>query len=96
MKLNRGKIKKKLEPLVKDFIKRRDDYTCQRCGKRVDGSNCHASHILPVGSHSKMQFEPYNMITLCFHDHINFWHKDPNGASEWFERTFPGRLRTTD
>ena len=90
-KPSRSKIKKELNKLVKDYVKERDNYTCQRCGKKVDGSNCHASHVLPVGSHSKMEFEPYNIKVLCYHCHINFWHKDPNAASEWFNLAFPGR-----
>jgi len=90
-KLNRSKIKKELDRLVKEFVKDRDDHICQYCGKTVTGVNCHASHILPVGAHPKMQFEPYNMKVLCYHHHINFWHKDPNAASEWFEVKFPGR-----
>ena len=84
-------LKKKLEILVKDFVKRRDNYTCQRCGKIVEGSNCHASHVIPVSRSGYLQFEPLNMKVLCYHDHINWWHKHPIEAGKWFTDTFPER-----
>lgn len=91
MKISRSKIKKKLEPLVKEFVKKRDNYTCQHCGKKVEGTNCHASHVFPVGSHSCVQFDPINLKVLCYHCHINWWHKNPIKAGEWFTKTFPER-----
>ena len=84
-------LKKKLEKLVKDYVKRRDDYTCQRCGKFVDGTNCHASHVIPVSRSGFLQFDPKNMKVLCYHDHINWWHKHPVEAGAWFTDKFPER-----
>ena len=91
-KLSRSKVKKQLDKLVKDYVKERDNYTCQHCGKKVEGSNCHASHIFPVGSCSLLQFEPLNMKVLCYHCHINWWHKNPIEAYQWAEKTFPDRI----
>lgn len=88
----RSAIKKKLDKLVKNYVKERDNYTCQKCGKKVEGVNCQASHVFPVGSCSKLQFEPLNMKVLCYHCHLNWWHKNPLEASEWFESKFPERL----
>jgi len=88
-KSDRDKLKKKLELAVKTYIKQRDNYTCQHCHKKVEGSNCHASHILSVGAHSNMQFEPRNMKVLCFHCHRQFWHGDPALSSHWYIQTFP-------
>lgn len=84
-------LKKKLEVLVKDYVKKRDDYTCQRCGKKVEGVNCHASHVIPVSRSGYLQFEPLNMKVLCYHDHINWWHKHPVEAGKWFTDKFPER-----
>lgn len=84
-------LKKKLEVLVKDYVKKRDDYTCQRCGKKVEGANCHASHVIPVSRSGYLQFDPLNMKVLCYHDHINWWHKHPIEAGKWFTDTFPER-----
>lgn len=91
-KLSRSKIKKQLDKLVKDYVKERDNYTCQHCGAKVEGSNCHASHIFPVGSCSILQFEPLNMKVLCYHCHINWWHKNPIEADEWIKQKFPDRV----
>lgn len=84
-------LKKKLEKLVKDYVKLRDDYTCQHCGQKVEGTNCHASHVIPVSRSGYLQFDPLNMKVLCYHDHINWWHKHPVEAGKWFTDTFPER-----
>lgn len=84
-------LKKKLEILVKDYVKKRDNYTCQKCGKKVDGTNCHASHVIPVSRSGYLQFDPLNMKVLCHHDHINWWHKNPVEAGKWFTDKFPDR-----
>jgi 5-methylcytosine-specific restriction endonuclease McrA len=88
-KRNRSKVKKELDGLFKDFVKQRDNYTCQYCHKKVSGSNCHGSHILSVGSHSNMQFDPRNIKVLCFHHHRQFWHGDPVASGVWYKETFP-------
>jgi len=88
-KPSRSKIKKELDKLIKDYVKERDNFVCQKCGKKVSGTNCHGSHILPVGSHANMQFDPRNIKVLCFHDHRHFWHNNPLEAGEWYRRTFP-------
>lgn len=31
------------------------------------------------------------MKILCYHCHINWWHKNPMEAAKWFEETFPDR-----
>ena len=89
--VSRTQLKKKLEKLVKQYIKERDGYICQKCDKKVEGVNCQASHVFPVGSCAKLQFEPLNMKVLCYHCHLNWWHKNPLEASEWFKAKFPER-----
>ena len=88
MKTKKRKLKDKLERLVKDEVKFRDNYTCQYCNKKVEGSNCHASHIIPVSRDGRLAFDPNNMIVLCYHHHINWWHKHPIEAAEWFNSKF--------
>jgi len=91
-KLSRSKIKKTLDKLVKDYVKERDNYTCQKCGKKVEGSDCHASHIFPVGRCSILEFEPLNMKVLCMSCHLWWWHKNPVEAAAWIEFKFPDRV----
>ena len=87
------KLKKELMALVKALIKIRDDFTCQKCGAKVSGSNCHASHVIPVSAGNALAFDPINLKTLCLHCHMNWWHKNPLEASAWFEKKFPERAK---
>ena len=43
-----GKLKKEIETLAKKIAKSRDKYICQKCGKKVELQNCHASHAIPA------------------------------------------------
>jgi 5-methylcytosine-specific restriction endonuclease McrA len=86
-----SKLKKKLMELVKAKVRERDNWTCQRCGGRVVGSNCHVSHVIPVSQGNALAFDPINMKVLCYHDHLNWWHKNPVEAGEWFQTKFPSR-----
>ena len=87
----RKKLKERCEKLVKEIVKIRDNYTCQICGKRVEGTNCHASHVIPVSAGLMTAYDPLNLKVLCFHHHMNFWHKNPIEAGEWFKNKFPER-----
>jgi 5-methylcytosine-specific restriction endonuclease McrA len=86
-----SKLKKKLMELIKAHVRRRDNYTCQHCGKQVEGSNCHVSHVRPVSSGNALAFDPINMKVLCYHCHINWFHKNPLEAAEWFKVKFYDR-----
>lgn len=91
-KPSRSKLKKKLDKLVKDYVKIRDDHTCQHCHKKVDGVSCQGSHVFSVGSCPSLQFEPLNIKVLCAYCHLRWWHSSPIEATEWFKKTFPERL----
>lgn len=88
-----SKMKRDLMELVKYAVKKRDNFTCQKCGKKVTGSNCHTSHVIPVSSGNRLAFDPINMKVLCYHDHINWWHKNPIDSVEWFKAKFPERYQ---
>nr|WP_246593661.1 HNH endonuclease [Evansella tamaricis] len=49
----------------------RDDYTCQKCGKR--GGDLNAHHIKPFSTHINLRFEVSNGLTLCSkcHKHVH-------------------------
>ena len=82
---------KKLVEKAKLCVKLRDNYTCQHCKKEVTGNNCHASHVLNVGSHKNMEIDPTNMKVLCLRCHLKWWHLDILPATEWFKGEFPDR-----
>ncbi len=86
-----SKIKEELDDLIKAIIKIRDNFTCQKCGEKVEGSNCHGSHVVPVSAGNKLRWDEQNLKVLCYHHHINWWHKHPLEAAAWFEATFPER-----
>lgn len=86
-----SKLKKKLMLLVKKQVHLRDNDTCQWCGKAVTGSNCQVSHVVPVSQGNALAFDPINMKILCYHCHLNKWHKRPLEATEWFRSKFPER-----
>jgi hypothetical protein len=80
---NRTWYTKKLVDKAKKCVKLRDNYTCQYSGKEVSGSNCHASHVLNVGTHKNMELDPTNMKVLSSYYHMHWWHKDVLHATEW-------------
>jgi len=90
-KSEKRKIKDKLDKVIKTIVKIRDNYTCQHCQKKVEGSDCHGSHVIPVSRDGRLAFEPLNIKVLCYHCHLNWWHKHPIEAGEWFTSTFPER-----
>lgn len=91
-KPSRSKLKKDLDKLVKDYVKIRDNHTCQWCGKVVSGKSCQGSHVFSVGSCSLLQFEPLNIKVLCAYCHRRRWHSSPPEAMAWFGSKFPERL----
>ena len=38
------------------------------------------AHIFPVGSYPRARYFPRNAFALCYHCHINRWHKHPVAA----------------
>jgi 5-methylcytosine-specific restriction endonuclease McrA len=92
-KPNRKSLIKKLDSLVIEIIRLRDNYTCQHCGKKVDKSNAHVSHVIPRSAGNKLRWDLNNLKVLCFHCHINWWHKNPTESGEWFKQKFPVRWK---
>lgn len=86
-----SRLKKECDKLVKDIVKIRDNWTCQWCGKKVSGGDCHGSHVVPVSAGNKLAFDEMNLKVLCYHCHLHRWHKNPREASAWFKAKFPDR-----
>lgn len=59
------KTKKNMRPEWARQIKERDQYTCQRCGARLNGNRAKAHHILPVWFMPEREFDLNNGICLC-------------------------------
>lgn len=52
------------------FVFGRDNYTCQKCGKR--GGKLHPHHIMNFAKHKELRYDPENGITLCKNCHFDF------------------------
>lgn len=86
-----SKLKKKLMTIIKAHVYERDENICQWCGRYCEGSNRQASHVTPVSEGNALAFCPLNIKVLCYHCHLNKWHKNPRVAAAWFKSKFPGR-----
>jgi len=91
-KKTRKTLKRELMLLAKNHIKERDNYTCRRCSRQVYGTNCHASHIIPVSADGRLSYEPLNMIVLCYRCHV-WWHEEPCESGMWYRSTYPDNWR---
>lgn len=81
--------RKKCVEIAKTKAKERDNHLCQKCGKKVEGMNAHGSHIYNEGTYRSMSADVDNILCMCYFCHINWWHKNPLEASEWFKEKFP-------
>lgn len=70
-----------------DFIRKRDNYTCQKCGTQYEpktkGLQC--SHHFSR-RHYNIRFDPDNAIALCHHCHNYWFQKDIPEAARWLEQ----------
>ena len=91
MKTEKKRLVKDIEALCRKIIYIRDKGKCQKCGKPVSGKNAHTSHVIPKSHGNYLRFDITNLKLLCFHCHINWWHKNPLESAEWFKSKFPER-----
>lgn len=96
-KVNQTTLKKKkrkeLLLRAKKVVYARDKDICQHCDKKCIWSDRHASHVIPVSATGRLALYPLNMKVLCYHCHLNWWHKNPIEAGRWFVSKFPERLK---
>ena len=78
-----------LDALARVVVKERDDWTCQKCLKNVDGRDCHAHHI-KTRKYNNLRWDMNNLITLCSGCHTVCFHESPEG-DVWFAETYPAR-----
>lgn len=95
-KVSRKGLVKKLDDICAKIIKVRDENTCQMCGKYVTKGDAHSSHVLPKSMGYYVRWDLLNLKLLCFHCHMNVWHKNPTVAGEWFRTKFPHRMKYLD
>ena len=91
VKTERQKLVAKLDALAKEVTILRDGMICQKCYKPIAGANAHCSHVLPKSMGLHVRWVPENLKMLCYHDHLNWWHKNPVESGAWFKNKYPRR-----
>ena len=86
------KLHLKCWAMARKVIYLRDRGQCQRCYKPVKGANAHTSHVLPKSTHGALKYNLKNLKLLCYHCHINWWHKNPTESGKWFKEMYPYRM----
>jgi hypothetical protein len=87
-KSEKTKLIEKLDTKFSILIRRRDNYTCQKCGKKLPSSQC--AHILTRGLRLTRWYMG-NAITLCYYCHIGSntsAHRDPVGFTKFIDEKF--------
>jgi 5-methylcytosine-specific restriction endonuclease McrA len=85
----RKKLGEQLDGLARDFIRLRDDWTCQWCKKKPPAVKIDVSHVVPR-TYKRLKWEPLNLKCLCFRCHVIKWHHEARGR-DWFDKEFPER-----
>ena len=93
MKSKLKSLQKKLTKLTAEAVIRRDDSTCQWCGKWVEGQGRHISHVIPKSEGKVLRWDMENLCVLCYYCHIQKWHHNPMDAAKWFKSQFPERWK---
>lgn len=90
-KSERKKLTEKLDELCRKIIRLRDEDTCQKCRKKVFGSNSHPCHVVAKGKGaSKRRFDLLNLFLGCMYCH-RWWHDNPTESAKWFTEKFFAR-----
>ena len=90
-KISKKKLMDENIEIAKLIAKTRDKYTCQHCWVKATGLKMHGSHVINEARDHRLACDPYNIKALCYNCHINWWHKNPVEAGEWFRKKWPGR-----
>jgi len=78
-----------LDKLWAEVIKLRDNYTCQRCGKKYKPGDrgLDAAHVVSR-RYRATRYLPANGVALCTGCHL-FLHARPDEFRRWFEAKYP-------
>ena len=86
----RGEEEKALDAMLREYVMRRDQNRCRRCGKeprKGRGQALETAHILPKGKYPSLRYVTDNVLALCHACHHGFAHKDPLGMTLWLSET---------
>ncbi len=96
-KTKRKKLTEKLDGLIRDIIRLRDDNMCQigmtsTCfSLEIEGSNSHPCHVVAKGRGASLRrFDLLNIFLGCMYCH-RWWHENVLDSNDWFKEKFPTR-----
>lgn len=87
-KISIKKVYKENIKMAKDIAKTRDKYICQKCWSN---QNIHWSHIINEAKDHRLSTDEDNIKALCYNCHLNWRHKNPVEAWDWFKQKRPWR-----
>lgn len=85
------RLDRDITALVRNHVIKRDKGLCQKCGKKPVGRDLQLSHVKSKGAYKHLNYDVTNVKIMCYQCHIQWWHKEPSDAWEWFQREFPYR-----
>lgn len=63
---------RELNPLLRQLVLKRDNYTCQKCGVKLGGNvKLHCHHVVPARQNPMTANDPDVCITLCKDCHVS-------------------------
>jgi hypothetical protein len=89
----RASLTKECDSLTKQLIIYERGFFCERCGADGRNSPLHSAHIKSKAHYRRLRFEKQNLLLLCYKDHLEFAHKEPQDFILWIEEKWPGRLQ---
>lgn len=88
----RKKLTEKLDGLVKQILRLRENFICEKCGKPVKDSDAQTGHIVAKDNGASWRrFDLLNVSLFCGRCHLGWWHKQPLDATEWYKDKYPAR-----
>ncbi len=90
-KSKRARLTKQLDDLCRQLVRLIYADTCQRCGKKVYGSNSQPCHVVAKGKGASWRrFDLLNIFLGCNFCH-RLWHSNILDSADWFRLKWPDR-----
>lgn len=84
----------KADDLFSLYVRERDGYICQYCGKTREQATMTCAHVVRRNYYG-VRWVASNAVCLCWGCHTHFTHYDIDWR-DWVEAHWPGRMRTLE
>ena len=90
-KSKRKRLTNRLDKVCREVIRLRDNNQCQKCDKKIQGSDSQPCHVVAKGNGASLRrWDLLNIFLGCTRCHI-WWHSNPTESGKWFAKKFPAR-----